>query len=99
MADSAFAYNLMSTSQHCVVSVKGTPLDRAIREIEQIYWTSPRPGPVCRAEVNCAAMFNYYGKSIAVIGTDSGVYISEENDPRGWKRVSKNLILLTTKLI
>jgi hypothetical protein len=95
MADSAFAYDVMSTSQHRVVSVKGTPLDRAIREIEQIYKTSPRPGPVCRAEVNCAATFNCYGKSIVVIGTDYGVYISEANDPRGWTRVSKSSILLT----
>jgi hypothetical protein len=94
MADSAFAYEGMSASQRSVVSVKGTPLDRAIREIEQICGASLRP-PVCRAEVNCAATFNCYGKLMVVIGTDYGIYISEANDPRSWTRVSKKSILMT----
>ena len=86
IADTAFAYDAISASQPSVVSVKGTPLDQAIREIEQIYGTS-LPPPICRAEVNCAATFNCYGKSMVVIGTDFGVYISEANDPRGWIKV------------
>ncbi|KAH7410614.1 CNH domain-containing protein [Cadophora sp. MPI-SDFR-AT-0126] len=85
IADSAFAYDSISASQHSVVSVKGTPLDQALREIERIYGSSRQP-PRCRAEVNCAATFNYYGRSLVVIGTDYGVYISEANDPRGWAR-------------
>lgn len=88
MADSAFAYDAMSMSQRSVVSVKGTPLDRSIREMEQTYGAGPRPGPVCRAQVNCATAFNCYGKSMVAIGTDYGVYTSEANDPRGWTRVS-----------
>ena len=91
MADSAFAYDAMSTSQRSVVSVKGTPLDRSIREMEQIYGAGPRPGPVCKAQVNCATAFNCYGKSTVAIGTDYGVYTSEANNPRGWTRVSINL--------
>ena len=94
IADTAFAYDVMSTPQRSMVSVKGTPVDRAIREIEQIYGTSPRPGPVCRAEVNCAVTFNCYGKSIVAIGTDYGVYISEANDPRGWRRVKKKFYVI-----
>lgn len=89
MADSAFAYDAMSMSQRSVVSVKGTPLDRSIREMEQTYGAGPRPGPVCRAQVNCATAFNCYGKSMVAIGTDYGVYTSEASNPRGWTRVSK----------
>jgi hypothetical protein len=87
MADSAFAYDAMSMSQRSVVSVKGTPLDRSIREMERTYGAGPRPGPVCRAQVNCATAFNCYGKSMVAIGTDYGVYTSEANNPRGWTRV------------
>ena len=89
IADSAFAYDMMSAvSQKSVVSVQGTPLDRAIREMEKTYGDGPRPGPVCRAQVNCATTFNCYGKSMIAIGTDYGVYTSEASNPRGWTRVS-----------
>ena len=89
MADSAFAYDVMSAvSQRSVVSVKGTPLDRAVRDMERAYGAGPRPGPVCRAQVNCATAFNCYGKQMVAIGTDYGVYTSEASDPRGWTRVS-----------
>lgn len=87
MADSAFAYDVMTAvSQRSVVPVRGTPLDRAIREMEQTYGAGPRPGPVCRAQVNCATAFNCYGKSMVAIGTDYGVYTSEASNPRGWTR-------------
>jgi hypothetical protein len=93
IADSAFTYDVMSAvSQKSVVSVQGTPLDRSIREMEKTYGAGSRPGPVCRAQVNCATAFNCYGKSMIAIGTDYGVYISEASNPRGWTRVStKNL--------
>lgn len=89
MADSAFAYDVATaSSQRAVVSVQGTPLDRAIREMEKATGGVPRPGPVCRAQVNCATAFNCYGKSMVAIGTDYGVYTSEASNPRGWTRVS-----------
>ncbi|KAI1004997.1 Rho1 guanine nucleotide exchange factor 3 [Podosphaera aphanis] len=87
MADSAFALDSISmTIPKSNSSVAGTPLDRAIREIENIYGAGPRPGPVCRAQVNCATTFNCHGKTLVAIGTDYGVYISEEANPRGWTR-------------
>lgn len=90
MADSAFSYDAMSAvSQRSVVSIRGTPLDRAIREMELTYGAGPRPGPVCRAQVNCATAFNCFGKSMVAIGTDYGVYTSEVSNPRGWTRVSR----------
>ncbi|TAQ89204.1 hypothetical protein B7494_g2469 [Chlorociboria aeruginascens] len=87
MADSAFAYDsISSATPRSVVPVRGTPLDRSIREMEKIYSVGPRPGPVCRAQVNCAVAFNCYGKSMVAIGTDYGVYTSEASNPRGWAR-------------
>jgi hypothetical protein len=89
MADSAFAYDaIAAVLQKGVVSVKGTPLDRAIREMEKTHGAGPRPGPVCRAQVNCATAFSCYGKQMVAIGTDYGVYTSEASNPRGWTRVS-----------
>jgi hypothetical protein len=98
MADSAFAYDaITSLSQRSVISVKGTPLDRAIRDMERIYGAGPRPGSVCRAQVNCATAFNCFGKAMVAIGTDNGVYIAEESNSRGWTRVSSlNIILQPT---
>lgn len=89
MADGAFAYDLATAgSQRPVVSVKGTPLDRAIRDMEGVYGTGPKVAPICRAQVNCATAFNSNGKQMIAIGTDYGVYTSEASNPRGWTRVS-----------
>ena len=87
MADTAFAYDGLSGSPKSTV-IKGTPLDRAIREVEKQY-DGAGPSPICRAQVNCATAFNQpYGKQMIAVGTDYGVYISEYNNPRGWARVS-----------
>ncbi|TPX12258.1 uncharacterized protein E0L32_007144 [Thyridium curvatum] len=87
VADSAFAYDSVSAiGKTPAVSIRGTPLDRAIREMEQVYGPGRGPAPVCRASVNCATAFTAFGKSIIAIGTDYGVYISEASDPRGWTR-------------
>jgi hypothetical protein len=94
-ADSAFAYdNSVIYSQRALISIAGTPLDRSVREMEEIYGAKPRPGPVCRAQVNCAASFTSCGKLLIAIGTDYGVYISEASNPRGWSRVSTILFCL-----
>ena len=99
MADTAFAYDVMANvSQKSVMSVKGTPLDRSIRESERIYGGGVRPGPVCRAQVNCSTAFNCYGKSMVAIGTDYGVYTSETSNPRGWSRVSGIVPIFWPKL-
>lgn len=94
MADSAFAYDLVTAGvQRGSVSVTGTPLDRAIRDMEKTYGAGPRLAPVCRAQVNCATTFNCSGKQTIAIGTDYGVYISEASNPRGWTRVSGDITL------
>jgi hypothetical protein len=98
MADTAFAYDAAAAvSQRNVVSVRGTPLDRSIREMEKSYGSGPRPGPVCRAQVNCATAFSCYGKSMVAIGTDYGVYTAEGENPRGWNRVSATFINSSTR--
>ena len=89
VADTAFGYDAMSGMGKTVV-ISGTPLDRAIREVEDKHKdTGPRPNPVCRVAVNCATAFNQpYGNPMVAVGTDYGVYISNYGNPRGWTRVS-----------
>lgn len=90
LADTAFAIDPAQAGGRSVgMSVVGTPLDRAIKDIEREYGHA-RQSPVCRAQVNCATAFAMYGKSMVAIGTDYGVYISEVNNPRGWTRVSRS---------
>jgi len=87
MADSAFGNEGSVTGQKSI-AINGTPLDRAIREVETMYTNGGRPGPVCRARVNCATSFNQpNGKQMVAVGTDFGVYISDLDNPRGWQRV------------
>ena len=89
MADSAFAYDVATAgTQKPLVNVKGTPLDRAIRDMEGVYGAGPKPAPICRAQVNCATAFTSNGKQMIGIGTDYGLYTSEASNPRGWTRVS-----------
>jgi hypothetical protein len=91
IADTAFGYDTLQGGQKRP-SVQGTPLDRAIREVESTFESAgPRPGPVCRASVNCATAFNQsYGNNMIAIGTDYGVYTSEALNPRGWTKVCRS---------
>lgn len=84
MADSAFAYDAASAKAGGIL-IRGTPLDRAIRDMETEYGPT-RPGPICRAAVNCATTFSAYGKTMVAIGTDYGVYTCEAANPRGWAK-------------
>lgn len=89
LADTAFGYSDYSVGSKSI-TIKGTPLDRAIKEVEQQYpRTESRPLPICRTTVNCATVFQQpAGRLKCAVGTDNGVYVSEYNDPRGWVRVS-----------
>lgn len=89
IADTAFAYEQGVAGQR-PPTVKGTPLDRAIEEVERQFVNAGRPSPVCRAKVNCATSFSqpYPAKPMIAVGTDFGVYVSEVDNPRGWTRVS-----------
>ena len=87
LADTAFAYSDHASGTKNI-TIKGTPLDRAIKEVEGKYPTGSRPLPVCRTSVHCATVFQQpVGRMKCAIGTDYGVYISDYNDPRGWVRV------------
>ncbi|KIW27352.1 uncharacterized protein PV07_07096 [Cladophialophora immunda] len=86
LADTAFGYEGITYPAKRIL-IKGTPLDRAIREAEKKFEGQGRPAPVCRAPVNCATVFNQpYGRLMCAIGTDYGVYISEYQNSRGWVR-------------
>lgn len=89
LSDSAFAYPDTAITPKGI-TIKGTPLDRAIRDVEKKYEGNlTRPRPVCRAAVNCATVFRLpQGSMMCAIGTDFGVYISEYDNPRGWRKVS-----------
>ncbi|KAK7425839.1 Rho guanine nucleotide exchange factor [Neonectria magnoliae] len=87
LADASFHYDVTSMyAKSAGVPVKGTPLDRAIEELESVLGPAQGVPPVCRAQVNCAAGFTAFGKSVIAIGTDYGVYISDPGNPRGWQR-------------
>ncbi|EMC94063.1 hypothetical protein BAUCODRAFT_36535 [Baudoinia panamericana UAMH 10762] len=98
MADSAFYTDAFATTGGGkTVVIKGTPVDRAIKEVETRFKDTGRPVPVCRARVNCATGFTVMGpasatggqtplKQMLAVGTDFGVYISELENPRGWTK-------------
>lgn len=88
LADTAFGYNDHSPGSK-TVTIKGTPLHRAIREVEKKYEGSgTRPGAICRTAVNCATVFQQPpGRMMCAIGTDYGLYMSDLSNPRGWYRV------------
>ncbi|KAL4806087.1 CNH domain-containing protein [Aspergillus unguis] len=86
LADTAFASNESSPSSSGAV-IKGTPLYRAVKDVEKQHPATPRPAPICRATVNCATVFEQpAGHKMCAVGTDYGVYVSKYNDPRGWTR-------------
>lgn len=90
MADSAFVYDGFGGLGGKAAVIKGTPVDRAIKEVEQKFKDTGRPGPICRARVNCATSFatsGENGKEMVAVGTDYGVYVSEINNPRGFNKV------------
>nr|POF22339.1 rho1 guanine nucleotide exchange factor 3 [Quercus suber] len=99
MADSAFSYEGFAGGKSGVV-IKGTPVDRAIKEVEHRFKDTGRPGPICRARVNCATSFTAQndGKTMIAVGTDFGVFVSDLDNPRGWMKISVledfNLFLL-----
>ncbi|CAH0016748.1 unnamed protein product [Clonostachys rhizophaga] len=87
LADAAFHYESTSTfAKTTAVNVKGTPLDKAIEDLEGVLGSAQGIAPVCRAQVNCATGFSAFGKSVIAIGTDYGVFISTPSNPRGWTR-------------
>ena len=90
MADSAFVFDAFAGQAGKSIIIKGTPVDRAIKEVEQRFKDTGRPGPICRARVNCATTFTTTPpvREMVAVGTDYGVYISEIDNPRGWNKVS-----------
>ncbi|KAJ5794628.1 hypothetical protein N7457_001227 [Penicillium paradoxum] len=85
LADTAFGYSDHTPGSKSV-TIKGTPLHRAIQEVEKQYENSKsRPPPICRLAVNCATVFQQpAGRIMCAIGTDYGLFMSELNNPRGW---------------
>ncbi|PHH77302.1 hypothetical protein CDD82_3568 [Ophiocordyceps australis] len=83
LADASFHYD---AGRPPAVSVKGTPLHRALQDIEAALGSPQGTAPVCRAHVNCAAGFVVANRAMIVIGTDYGIFVSDTNEPRAWRR-------------
>lgn len=90
MSDSAFAYDAVNAIGKYVggVHIRGTPLDRAIREVEKAFGPGRGPPPISRANVHCATGFTAFGRTMVAVGTDAGVCVAEAGDQRGWHKVS-----------
>lgn len=90
MADSAFGYDAVNAIGKYVggVHIRGTPLDRAIRDVEKTFGPGRGPPPISRANVYCATGFTAFGRNMVAVGTDVGVCVSEAGDQRGWHKVS-----------
>lgn len=89
VADAAFAYDAAHAHGPMGVTIKGTPLHRAIRDVQRRFPdAAAQQQPICRARVNCATVFlQPPGTRLVAIGTDYGVYVSEQGSPRGWRKV------------
>ncbi|KAI0096986.1 CNH domain-containing protein [Nemania sp. FL0031] len=88
MADSAFAYDSISSVGKYMsgVHIRGTPLDRAIRELEKTVGPGKGPPAISRAAVYCATGFSAFGKNMVAVGTEVGVCVAEASDQRGWSK-------------
>ncbi|EPS37797.1 hypothetical protein H072_8459 [Dactylellina haptotyla CBS 200.50] len=102
MADSAFGYEPLSASVGGPkdVNIKGTPLDRALKDAESLF-PGPKPSILTKAQVNCATTFHVgmgYGKQMVAIGTDAGVFISDYENPRSWTKAAINSLSRVTQI-
>lgn len=89
VADTAFGYYDAMSGQGKTIVIPGTPLHRATQEMKKTFGEVQKPGPICRAAVNCATSFNQpFGNTKVAVGTDYGVYISDYDNTRGWTKVS-----------
>ena len=87
VADAAFGYENSALPSTNPIRVRGTPLDRAIAEVDKRLDGAPKPAVICKAQVNCATAFTaHFSREMVAIGTDYGVFVTEANNPRGWKR-------------
>jgi hypothetical protein len=88
IADSAFAYGADDVAKIHTARpvVSGTPLDRAICQVEKLCGPGRLPPPLSTAPASCATAFEANGRSYIAVGTDLGIYVSEAANPRGWTR-------------
>ena len=86
LADTGFSYD-SPIDDWKLVPIPGTPVDRACRAIERPADLSALLLPGCKTRVNCATAFKHVGISIVVVGTDDGVFVTEYDNLKGWRKV------------
>lgn len=87
LADTSFAYSYSEFIGVLPVHIPGTPFDRALRDIDRDHGPPElKSTPICRSPVNCATAFTppFSTKSLLAVGTDFGVFITDQENPRGW---------------
>lgn len=102
LADTAFGYSENQPPKSVIIA--GTPIHRAIKEMEDRYPDSSdaftRPLPICKTPVHCSTVFQQAsGRLMCAVGSDLGVFMSPYDDPRGWFRVYFFLIPFSSFLL
>lgn len=89
LADNSFVYSQDQSSSARRLHVEGTALWDALREVEAKYPESrSRGSPVARGNCLCSTVFTDNDGALRIyIGTTSGLYISDYDNPRGWQKV------------
>ncbi|KAL6721812.1 Rho guanine nucleotide exchange factor [Lecanora helva] len=106
IADADFGTDLMRPSGlseiHGSSLIKSTPLYCAMQNVEDGYRQGvSRNTPVCRAAPNCAATFIMPNRDAPwiLIGTFYGIYVSQNDEKRIWRRVTQLAVLEEFQLL
>jgi len=90
IADASFYYDSASSNVGSTsILIEDSPMDRAIKSVEQRFKSVQRPPAACRARVNCVTNFSTShpnSKQMTAIGTDYGLFLASTDNPRGWYR-------------
>ncbi|CAM9016420.1 hypothetical protein WICANDRAFT_76879 [Wickerhamomyces anomalus NRRL Y-366-8] len=81
-----FAYEEGEQPQKLPLLAAGSNIDVALKSIEADKSTDVTR-PLMFSEVSCGTTFHFQDRSFYVLGLNFGLYITEAENPKGWKRV------------
>lgn len=87
-----FAYEEGEQPQKLPLLAVGSNIDIALKTFEPEATTTNKtkqvvPRPLMFSEVSCGTTFHFQGRSFHALGLNFGLYVTEIENPRGWKRV------------